>query len=363
MDVDREHDGPTRGPVGRCCRPARCSSPAATTRRAGVFQAGSGPALSSAELYDPATGLWTATGDMHRPHALSTATVLADGDVLVAGGRVGGHGASSGTSSYDTGGGSVIAELYDPTTGAWTETAPLGQRRELEIAVALPDGRVVVAGGLTAGRALASTEVYDPTAGRIGREATTMARIALHVLGVLRRRRRPRRVRHRGRLTVGIGARGQPHGDLGLAGRSVVAAHAAAVGATCRAPGHVGQRDPVDPRSDPACRRVVHGVQPTPAPVSRQRGLDRPDPDLRRDRGRRDRRAAPPRGRLGRLRRRNGWHLYLRRCRPAGGRSTSASWRIRVPRGSPRCRARGRASTARTTTTASATWTPGRTPP
>ena len=174
----------------------------------------------TAELYDPASGTWTSTGSMTvharaisrsaldrrgarrrrqrldarripgrerpravlgravrpghrfvdgdgrhaRPHALSTATVLADGHVLVAGGRTGGHGASSGTSSYDTGGGSVIAELYDPATGAWTETAQLGQRRELEVAVALPDGRVVVAGGLTAGRALASTEVFDPTA-------------------------------------------------------------------------------------------------------------------------------------------------------------------------------------------------------
>ena len=132
----------------------------------GAFQAGSGTALSSAELYEPATGLWTATGDMHRPHALATATVLADGQVLVAGGRVGGQGASSGTSSYDTGGGSVIAELYDAATGAWTETAQLGQRRELQVAVGLPDGRVVIAGGLTAGRALASTEVYDPSANR-----------------------------------------------------------------------------------------------------------------------------------------------------------------------------------------------------
>ena len=133
---------------------------------AGWFQAGSGPALASAELYDAATGSWTATGDMHRPHALLTATVLADGEVLVTGGRVGGHGASSGTSTYDTGNGSAVAELFDPTTGAWTPTAPLGQRRELQIAVALPDGRVLVAGGFDCRRALRSTEIYDPDANR-----------------------------------------------------------------------------------------------------------------------------------------------------------------------------------------------------
>ncbi len=133
---------------------------------AGAFDVGTGRALRSAELYDPTTGGWTATGEMHHPHVLSTATLLGDGMVLVAAGRLGDGSASSGTSSFDTGNGSTSAETYDSTTRTWTEAAGLDQQRELQIAVALPDGRVVIAGGLTAGTALASTEVYDPSADR-----------------------------------------------------------------------------------------------------------------------------------------------------------------------------------------------------
>ena len=131
---------------------------------AGAFDVGTGPALQSAELYDPATGQWTATGAMRRPLIFSTGTLLAGGDVLVAGGRVGGNGVSSGTSSYDTGEGSAFVERYDASIGTWIEAARLGQGRELHAAVALSDGRVVVAGGLTAGKPLGTTEIYDPDA-------------------------------------------------------------------------------------------------------------------------------------------------------------------------------------------------------
>ena len=58
--------------------------------------------LSSAELYDPATGSWSNTGSLGTARQSHTATLLASGKVLVAGGI---------DSNINT---SSSAELYDP---------------------------------------------------------------------------------------------------------------------------------------------------------------------------------------------------------------------------------------------------------
>ncbi len=77
-------------------------------------------------MYDPATGQWSATGDMTSPRVLHTLTLLPNGKVLAVGG-----------SSANIGGLSKSSELYDPTAGAWTAAAELSVATLREIAETL----------------------------------------------------------------------------------------------------------------------------------------------------------------------------------------------------------------------------------
>ena len=96
--------------------------------------------LTSAELYDPISGSWTATGRLVNPHADGhTATLLPDGKVLVAGG----YDSLTGADLVET---MTSAELYDPRTESWTATGSLNWGHGFETAILLPNGEVLVVG-------------------------------------------------------------------------------------------------------------------------------------------------------------------------------------------------------------------------
>ena len=98
------------------------------------------------------SGTFCSTGDMNEPRATHTATLLNDGKVLVVGGT--GDGTNFAAS----------AEVYDPATGEWTAVSSMSGPRGFHAAVLLNDGRVLVAGGKrTSDDILSSLELYDPS--------------------------------------------------------------------------------------------------------------------------------------------------------------------------------------------------------
>jgi hypothetical protein len=142
---------------------------------AGSYVNGADP-LASAEVFDPSSERWTATGKMNHGRGGHTATLLPDGRVLVVGG-----GAEE--TLLEGGPRSATAEIYDPASGRWTATASMREARKVFTATLLPDGRVLVAGGDADYR---TAEVYDASSdrwtattsmaeGRFGHTATLLA--------------------------------------------------------------------------------------------------------------------------------------------------------------------------------------------
>jgi hypothetical protein len=107
--------------------------------------------LNDAELFNPATGTFTATSGMTQFRYNHTATLLKDGKVLLTGGF-------NGFPVQD-------AELFDPTTGSFSRTGFMGTARAEHTATLLNDGTVLVAGGFSfvAPGSFSSAEVFDPT--------------------------------------------------------------------------------------------------------------------------------------------------------------------------------------------------------
>src|SRR5437868_6258816 len=107
------------------------------------------PGSRAAALSDPATGTCSPTGSMTPPRGYQTATLLPNGQVLVAGGEN-----SSGALSS--------AELFNPATDTFSPTGSMNVTRAGQNATLLQDGQVLVAGGSCCGT---SAELYNPTSG------------------------------------------------------------------------------------------------------------------------------------------------------------------------------------------------------
>ena len=97
--------------------------------------------LHGARIYDPLTDAWTIGEPMNHVRAAATLTLLPDGRVLAAGG-------------YDPGGSfnqqveHTTTEIFDPATGEWSPGPDLAEPRWRDSATLLPDGRIILLGGL-----------------------------------------------------------------------------------------------------------------------------------------------------------------------------------------------------------------------
>ncbi|MFN0207873.1 MAG: Kelch repeat-containing protein [Planctomycetota bacterium] len=104
---------------------------------------------AAAELYDPVTNTFSATGSMNTPRALHTATLLNDGRVYVCGGSTSVSGADPVAQLLSVvSSATAAAEIYNPATGLWTNVASMAAKRTGHVANLLSDGRVLIAGGV-----------------------------------------------------------------------------------------------------------------------------------------------------------------------------------------------------------------------
>jgi len=105
-------------------------------------------------------GVFTPTGSMAVARESPTATLLADGRVLVAGGY---GGVTDSPGSYPSGTDSLAsAEVWDPATGTFSPGGSLITARQGHTATLLRDGRVLISGGADGNGALAEAEIWDP---------------------------------------------------------------------------------------------------------------------------------------------------------------------------------------------------------
>lgn len=113
-----------------------------------------------AEIYDPVSGKFSLTDSLSTPHSYHTATLLPNGTVLIAAGQD----QVAGPQTHP------VAELYDPQSGTFSMTDSLTEDRSGHTATLLSNGQVLIVGGIQtttpgSGIALRTCEFYDTSTG------------------------------------------------------------------------------------------------------------------------------------------------------------------------------------------------------
>ncbi|MFO0590796.1 MAG: hypothetical protein U0441_24850 [Polyangiaceae bacterium] len=137
-------------------------APATVLADGRVLIAGGYNALNKSEVFDPATMTWTAADNaLIQSNFYHPAALLPDGRAIVPGG---GYDTNSMYISF------AYVEIYDPIANSWSHGAPLKHDRRWHTATELADGRVMAAGGVVGGdyqdvgKSLSSVEIYDGAA-------------------------------------------------------------------------------------------------------------------------------------------------------------------------------------------------------
>src|SRR6266403_3748925 len=114
-----------------------------------------GGATNSAEIFDPVSGTWTSiAGGMVEARSGAAAALLQDGRVLIAGGE-------------NSGAASATLEIFDPVAGTFSAAGVMSSPRTKHAMTVLADGRVIIIGGSNGAAPVASTDILNPVSGSV----------------------------------------------------------------------------------------------------------------------------------------------------------------------------------------------------
>jgi hypothetical protein len=123
---------------------------------AGGFSDEMGTVTSASDVFDPVTNAWT-SGDMLFARTLFTLSLLSGGQVLASGGEGAQSTQSAATRTY-----MASTEVFDPTLPLWMMAGDMHAPRAAHAAAVLSDGKVLVSGGFDGSSVVATAELYDP---------------------------------------------------------------------------------------------------------------------------------------------------------------------------------------------------------